>query len=286
MVRLAQLSDFHFTRLPRNPFRLFNKRLFGALNWALSRRQLFDHTPLLHLPSLFKELSVDWALLGGDLTSTALETEFAEGATFARSLNIPTLAIPGNHDHYTPRAFRTKRFYRFFSNPTPGGALTLASDRLEVHSLARGWSLIALDTAQPTGFNAADGLFSEQLEALLQSTLRALPPSEKIVLFNHYPLFLNYRPQLSLHRREALLALLLNEPRIKLYLHGHSHKQSIVDLQQNRLPIICDSGSCAMGGRAGWNLIDLEETGCRVTAYGWENGKWQPLRRELCPWKR
>src|SRR5215510_5762015 len=115
-MRIAQISDFHFTHITWNPFRLFSKRLLGNLNWLLSRKSVFAHGQLDPLPELFRELKVDLVLLGGDLTTTALKEEYKKAKNFVSKISQDWIAIPGNHDHYTYKSWRKKDFYRHFSN--------------------------------------------------------------------------------------------------------------------------------------------------------------------------
>lgn len=289
-MRIAHLSDFHFTHLTFNPFRLFSKRCLGNLNWLLSRKDEFFEEQLQPLPELFKKLQVDLILLGGDFATTALKEEFEKAEQFIAKMHAPWIAIPGNHDCYTKSSFRQKRFYRYFSNPKkkiqdPVDFFTLQDHRLEVHRLFKGWRLIALDTAIPTNFYSSEGFFSERLEELLLEALQLIPEEESIVLFNHYPFFQNDVQQHNLRRGENLQKILENVPRIRLYLHGHTHRHTIADLQESRLPILLDSGSCAQGKKGSWNLIDLEEKGCAISTYRW-NSSWAKIRTEEFLWRR
>src|SRR4051812_31991214 len=97
-LRFAQISDFHWTFAPTNPLTLFPKRIIGTLNWLFNRRANFSHAPLAQLPPLFAKLGVDRVLLGGDFTSTASHREFEAARQFVERLEMPWIAIPGNHD--------------------------------------------------------------------------------------------------------------------------------------------------------------------------------------------
>ena len=192
-MRLAHISDFHFTHLTWNPFRLFSKRALGNLNWIALRRNHFFEGQLDPLPALFEELGVDLVLLGGDFSTTALREEFEKAAQFTQKIKQPWIAIPGNHDHYTHKSSKNKDFYRFFTNPKGRISLPfhLKEDRLEVHELGVGWKLIALDTALETNLYSSEGLFSEELEDSLEKVLKLIPEEESILLLNHYPFFQN-----------------------------------------------------------------------------------------------
>ncbi|MBI3508038.1 MAG: metallophosphoesterase [Chlamydiia bacterium] len=253
------------------------------MNWLWKRKSTFTQQPLESLPSLLTELGVDLVLLGGDFTSSSLPEEFAAAQQFVSQIRQPWIAIPGNHDNYTKRAFRTRRYYDYFSNPTGS---TLRDFGIEIHPLIAPWTLIALDTTLATPPTSSVGYISKELEILLEDALKDLPASTSILLFNHYPFFQNDTPSHNLQRGEALEQLLRRHfPRIRLYLQGHSHRHTIADLQNSGLPIVLDSGCIAMGDQATWNLIDLQTDCCQVTGYLWKE-RWEPFRMETIPWKQ
>lgn len=284
-MRLAQISDFHFTRLTWNPFRLFSKRIVGTLNWVLTRKNSFSEEHLAPLPGLFRDLGVEKILFGGDFTSTALEEEFEAAQNFLHACALPWLAIPGNHDNYTKKADRAKLFYRYFSNPASPFPLSLKEDGLEAHSLGGNWWTVLLDTARPTHFLSSKGFFSSPLEERLRSLLSSLPKDAEIVLFNHYPFFRNDSPSRQLERSEALEQIVKTDRRIRAYLHGHTHRHTIADLQPSALPLVLDSGCIGSKLSSTWNLIDLKEEGCSIQGYRY-NGTWTPFKQATIAWKR
>jgi 3',5'-cyclic AMP phosphodiesterase CpdA len=288
-LRLAQISDFHFTKITWNPFRLLSKRLLGNLNWVFARKNNFSETQLDALPKFLKSLQIDCVLLGGDFTTTSLRTEYERAETFVKSLPAPWLAIPGNHDHYTYRSYRQRHFYRYFTNQRSidhkVDFFTLKDHAIEAHRLVQEWWVIALDTALATNPYASTGLFSEKQEEYLEEILAALPANASILLFNHYPFFQNDIPRHRLVRGVALEAILRKEPRIKAYLHGHSHRHTIADLQPSGLPVILDSGCSADCEKASWNLLEIDNQKLKIDTYRWEN-EWQLSQTREIEWTR
>jgi hypothetical protein len=75
---------------------------------------------------------------------------------------------------------------------------------------------------------------------------------------------------------------------VKLFLHGHSHRQCIADLRSSNLPIILDSGSTAQKHNGTWNLIDITPSGCDIEVYKntYEHGytSWQPVVKSQFKW--
>jgi 3',5'-cyclic AMP phosphodiesterase CpdA len=282
-MRIAQISDLHFTRLTWNPARLFSKRLLANLNWLFYRKNNFSEQQIADLPSLFDELKVDLVLLGGDFSTTSLLEEFDLARQFLSQLKQKWIAIPGNHDNYTYRSDRQKHFYRYFANSPQ--LLNLKDHKIEAHRLTPNLWLIALDTTLATNPYSSQGLFSEKMEQSLKELLALIPQDHSILLFNHYPFFPTENFRHSLQRNTALRTLIQSDPRIRLYLHGHTHRNIIADLQNSNLPIVLDAGSCAQGQKGSWNLIDLTPTGCKVTPYRYQT-RWQPHPTEEFAWTR
>ncbi|HSX10323.1 MAG TPA: metallophosphoesterase [Chlamydiales bacterium] len=289
-MRIAHVSDFHYTHLTWNPFRLLSKRILGNLNWLFLRKKHFFEEQVEPLPALFKSLNVDLILFGGDFTTTSLIEEFEKAGRFVKKCHQPWIAIPGNHDKYTKRSQRSKHFYRYFANKRteiahPVEFFTLKDHAVEAHRVAPHWWIIALDTALATNPYSSEGLLSEKLESHLEEVLKLIPPNDSIIMLNHYPFFQNDVARHNLKRGEALQQILQRHPRIRLYLHGHTHRHTIADLQLSDLPIVLDSGSCAQGRKGAWNLIDLKPHGCTISTYRWDHA-WTKTRTEEFPWTR
>jgi 3',5'-cyclic AMP phosphodiesterase CpdA len=277
-TRIIQISDVHFTHVTLNPLRLLCKRLFGTLNWALNRKDEYSWNQLEQLPALFEELKVDLILLGGDFTTTALEEEFEKARLWVDKLPAPWIAIPGNHDKYTRQSEKEGRFYRYFKNPS------LQRDGLEL-TRCGDYSLIAMDTTIATKIGSSEGLFSPMLEKKLTFLLNSLPQNEPVILFTHYPFFQNDAKKRALIRGKKLEELLCKFPQVRLYLHGHTHRHIIANLQPSHLPVILDSGSAAHTQFGFWNLIDLLPNGCEVTPYRWDQ-QWKPQEKVAIAWTR
>lgn len=290
-MRIAQISDLHFTRNCWNPFRFCSKRLAGMVNWFLFRQKRCSHEQLMTLPALFKTLNVDQVFVCGDLTSTSLPGEFEMAQDFFKKFDQPKLFIPGNHDQYTHGSHREMRFYRFFQNSQspiqhPLQFFSLPKHRIEIHPLRPSWWCIALDTALPTSLTSSNGLFSPTLEKYLEEALRSLPKDDHVIVINHFPFFEN---DISLHRLiggERLRGLLERFTNVRLYLHGHTHRHTIADLRANKLPVILDSGCPIQKPQSSWNLIDCTDRGCSVKGFHWDKGAWAVFKDLSFEWSK
>ena len=285
-MRIVQISDVHVTHVCLNPLRLFSKRFLGILNWLLFRKSNFQPGPLQELPELWKRLSVDLILVGGDLTTTALPSEFKEARWFFSLCALPTLFIPGNHDHYTQRSYRKRRFYRDFRNKGSMEGFSLIEQGVEAHRIAPGWWCLALDTALPTSIFSSNGYFTPEIERHVQAALSLIPKSDRVIVLNHFPFFQNDQPKHRMKRGEDLRAILEQHSNIVLYLHGHTHRHTIADLQGSSLPLILDSGCPVQKDRATWNLIDFSDSGCSVHPYRWQEGQWAQGEERKVQWTR
>ena len=289
-MRIAQISDFHITRMTWNPLRLVSKRLLGVLNFLFTRKGNFSEELLKPLPALFSELKVDLILLGGDFTTTSLHEEFRAAAGFVKRFKEPWIAIPGNHDVYTFASSFRKDFYRYFANKKktishPIDLFTLKSQGVEAHKIGPNWWTVALDTCRATNPYSSQGHLPPKQLRYLEEVLNLIPEADSILLFNHYPFFQNDAERRNLQGGPELEALLKKEPRIRLYLHGHTHRYTIADLQPSALPLILDSGSAAQRKQASWNLLDITDTDCTVTPYHYSEG-WKSLPSQHILWSK
>lgn len=266
-LRIAQISDLHFAALSFNPLQFFSKRCLGNINSLFSRKKVFFHERLLSLASLFKEEQIGHVIVTGDLSTTSHIKEFRQAQQFLKNLesnHLTVHSLPGNHDNYTKRSFKKKIFYRFF-NPLMKDA------GFSVAPLSPGFWLITLDTTLATSLISSHGVFSPELEAKLDQTLQEVPPNDRVILANHFPMFEHESSRKSLRRSEQLRALIQKYPQITFYLHGHTHNHCIADLRSSGLPIILDCGSTPHQ-KGTFHLIEIEKMFYKVKVYRWNEG--------------
>ena len=260
-LRIAHLSDPHFSKISYDLKQFLSKRWIGNLNLYLFRKRSYYTEHLAHLPELIESLKVDSVFITGDFSSTSSKEEFIEGEKFVNAFKergLPTFILPGNHDCYTRSAERKRSFYNVFS------LQSLQDTKVESLPLKNGWWYIGLDCALATPPFCSYGYFSEEMEEHLRSTLSSIPKEQNILICNHFPLFTSRRPNHELSRAKALQALLRSFPQVKLYLHGHDHHPYIIDRQYDGYPLVLNSGSCAHKPEGMFYLIDLFEKECLV----------------------
>lgn len=287
MLRIAHISDLHFAKSCWNLSQFCSKQWLGNANLVFARKRDYLQDHLFSLPALFKRHKVEHVIISGDLSTTSQHEEFAMALKFVASLKekgFEVITIPGNHDQYTKKAYKNKWFYDYF--PSSFGAIedyNLKEHGVAAKQLRDQWWIVALDTALATSLISSRGLFSESIEAKLKEVLNLLPENAHVILVNHFPFFQNSMPRVWLERGPELQALIRTFPKIKFYLHGHSHRHCIADLRADGLPIICDSGSTPHREEGSWNLLELTPKGCSIDVFKWRES-WKKERNVEFLW--
>jgi len=221
-MKLAIFGDVHLYSLALKPWDLLSKRALGQANLWLNRRTHFDPDLLEGLVGRIEAVEPDLLLGAGDLTTTALSSEFAMararlGPLFER---FPSLIIPGNHDRYTFRAARHHRFEQWFEPWCPSG--------YPYHFDAGGLHVVALDATRPNRLFDRGEIGDRQMR-VLAGLLRHIPAGEGVMVLCHYTL--GPPPgggdESTLHRlidEAQLLDTLKLADRPAVYVHGHVHR--------------------------------------------------------------
>jgi len=272
VINLIHISDLHFCNISKNPFQIFSKRFLGTVNHLINRR--YAHDPKICYEFIDKLESSDVVLISGDFTTTSFTKEFSESIKFLKTLvdkGIKVLAIPGNHDQYTKATYKRGDFYRYLGPYIPmksddGLPFHLEKDGLAAIHLANDTYMVLLDTAIYSSYIQSTGEFSKNLEKNLIDLLSMLK-GKRILMANHYPLFLSKSPRHSLKRREALQRILELHTNVEMYLHGHTHVLSLADLRESNLPIVIDAGSLSYTKRSSYNHIQISESSYVVKSY-------------------
>ena len=276
-MKIAHISDLHLSKISYDLRQFFSKRWLGNLNILISRKKKHKEKQLWELLKIWKDLEIDALIVTGDITSTSYEKEFLKAKFFFEKVSeiCPKIYfLPGNHDHYTKKAHKEKIFYQYFENKKekkdyPGKEYALKKDHIEIHPLKPHLWLILLDTALATSLLSSRGCFSKTLERNLISALKKIPENDSVIIANHFPFTKESNIRKTLLRKEFLKKIIEKHPNIRLYLQGHTHRQKILDLREQNLPLILDSGSSSHYKIGSWNLIEINEK-ITVTVYKWE----------------
>jgi predicted MPP superfamily phosphohydrolase len=176
MIKIAHISDLHFSKFSLSPAQFFSKRWLGNLNLLLSRsKEYLNERPFSLIPYL-KQAGVTHVIISGDLTTTSSKKEYQMAEQFVATLKqegMEVFTIPGNHDHYTKQADRAQVFYHSF--PSPSSSLfSLSRHGVAGIPLTTGWHLVLLDTTFASKLTSSNGLFSPTVEKNLKKLLQTI----------------------------------------------------------------------------------------------------------------
>ncbi|OGN62067.1 MAG: hypothetical protein A3F09_02385 [Chlamydiae bacterium RIFCSPHIGHO2_12_FULL_49_11] len=258
-MKFAHISDLHFFAFPESVRELFSKRTLGVCNYLFHRKFRFEHKHLGALKQFFSERGISRLVISGDFTTTAAPREFEKARLFVRDLvdsGMEIYAVSGNHDQYTCGAYTSKRFFQVFGDLIRLEGLyhvNLAQDGAAAIPLSDGWFLIPFETSNHQPLFSSRGYFSDEVEKKLRFILSQIPEDASIVMATHFP-FLPFKfPKAHLENAPALQRLIEEDPRIKLYLHGHRHRQGVYECGCQ----VADAGSITLKNNATLNVIEL-----------------------------
>ena len=277
-VRIAHLSDLHLLSLEGAvPFRLFNKRLTGYLNLRFHRKSVHKPFAVTAAARAIRELRVDHVVITGDVSNLALENEFELVRTFlAEDLGLPAdrvSMVPGNHDHYTAGAHRTRRFARAFAEHLRSDLpeLTPEGETYPYVRLRGPVAIIGLSTALPRPPLVASGrLGVVQLAALERILAHPEVRDRTAVILQHHPIHnassAAKRMLEGLDDAEEEIRILSKLPR-GLLLHGHLHRRvhRRLTTARGRIDAVGSTSASLLHESdermAGFNVYEIESDG-------------------------
>jgi 3',5'-cyclic AMP phosphodiesterase CpdA len=281
-MRIVHLSDIHVWRFTWDPRRLASKRALGMLELLRGRARRFRLERLDAVVARVLELAPDHVLITGDLTTTALPAEFRD----ARRELAPLLAdparvtvVPGNHDRYTGRAWRDRRFEHTFGAFMPATAFPWLR-RIDDET-----GILGLD---PTRFHVtASGLLPlAQLEAAHTLLADSAARPDRLLVACHYPVAAPdpYRHELATKRlanaasvRDWLAGL---GPHV--YCCGHVHAAWAFTPPELPNELCLNAGAPLLADPTGFRLpgfleIALDGPGVEVTHHAWDGASWRAV---------
>jgi 3',5'-cyclic AMP phosphodiesterase CpdA len=266
-VVLAHFSDVHLT-VPQLGwvFRdLASKRFTGWFNLrGLGRGKRFQNAEAV-VRAMIAEFRVrrpDALVFCGDATALGFASELAAAAKSLHvgDLDLPTgMAVPGNHDYYTPPAVSSGAFEREFAPWLEG--VRLDDDPYPFARRVGPLWLVGVNssTANLQPWDASGEVGAAQRERLRR--LLAQIDSGPRVLVTHYPLCLaDGEPETRWHGLRDLdqVVKVAADGGVCLWLHGHRHGAYRVPRpRQAPFPVIC-CGSATQTGRGSYGEYAIE----------------------------
>jgi len=281
-MRIVHLSDIHIWRYTWNARRLMGVRAFWMMELYLGRARRFRLERLGAVVDHVLSLKPDHVVITGDLTTTALPSEYLE----VRRLLAPLLTdplrvtmVPGNHDRTTRRSFRTRRFEGTFGPFMPAASFPW------LRWLDDETAILGLDPTRPH-FSPRGRLPKAQLEKAQALTADPAERPRRLIIACHYPVVAPSRYQRELHFKR-----MVNDQAVRswlvgigphLYCCGHVH--AAWAFQPHSLPnqICLNAGAPLMSDPTGLRLpgfleIGLEEDAVTVTHQAWSGTGWKAV---------
>lgn len=183
-MRIVHLSDIHIWRYDFNPLRLLNKRAFGMLGLVAARARKFRLERLRSVVDRVLSLEPDHILITGDLTTTALASEFEAAREALAELLVDSdrvTVLPGNHDRYTGGSVRSRQFEEWFGAFAPEGRYPW------LRTLDGETSILGLDGTR-SHLSARGHLPAVQLDAARALIDDRNRRPRRLIVASHYPL--------------------------------------------------------------------------------------------------
>lgn len=197
-VYIAQVTDCHLPADPEGAYRGIN--------------------PRLNLEALLEKIRAgrpDLLLLTGDLSEDGSRASYRALKTIFQSLQVPVLALPGNHDD---AALLEATF--------PGSPV----DTISVSNHGA-WQIVRLNSCIP---GAPEGRVSDRAIADLEQHLADNAGRAQLIALHHQPVAVGnpWIDRYPLMNPQPLLQLIDGYPNVKAVVWGHIH-QDFID-QRNR----------------------------------------------------
>ncbi len=169
------------------------------------------------LAGLIERVAPELVIASGDLTNRGRRAEHERAAAFLRSLGLPVLAVPGNHDiPYTfPARFSApwREFEREWETTEP----ELVGAHVHV---------VGLNSVRPWRHQSG-GVGEEQLERVTGRLGEAAPAALRVVVLHHQLIGAPWRSRKKpVARRNHVLARLVDSG-AELIVGGHIHQATV-----------------------------------------------------------
>jgi 3',5'-cyclic AMP phosphodiesterase CpdA len=245
----------------------------------IKRARRFRLERLAHVVERVSGLDPDHILISGDLTTTALPSEFrAAREALDPWLGDPERAtiIPGNHDRYTRIAARDRHFEETF------GAFAAAPDYPWLRPIAERTAILGLDPTR-SGWTARGRLPASQLKEAEALAAEARSAGTRLMVACHYPI--DAPPQ---HRGELRPKRMSNADEVgrwlstvgpHLYCCGHVHRAWAFNPPSVPEQLCLNAGAPLLRDSSGdsppgFLEIVLDDADVRVDHHFWDGRDW------------
>jgi 3',5'-cyclic AMP phosphodiesterase CpdA len=282
-VRILHFSDIHLglgvRRVPLADWP--GKRFAGGANLIRGRGRRFADAAekTRRMVRLARELKADFVVCTGDLTALATEAEMLAAQMILQPLleTDRILVIPGNHDLYTWRDVRQRRFENRFRSSLRSDLPDLCTDgpwpivRLPFPDTA----IVAVNSARPNRapWKSSGRVPDAQVSGLEMALADPRVAGRFVFLLTHYaPCRADGSPDSREHGLENVDQVVAAAGRIErgAWLCGHIHTTFWQELPGFSGDIFC-AGSATLEGREGFWVFDSSEGEAEWSA---RRGRW------------
>ncbi len=229
---IIHISDLHFHTYPKNFHELKSKRLIGMLNSIFRRARQFPIDRSEKLVEKIRKMKCDHLVISGDLTQLSLESEFSLARKTLDPLlknNSRVTIIPGNHDRYVSQSLSNDLFKKYFGE-------FFGKEEIHLQEINSDWIIIGWDSVHPNDWFTASGTVRRSTLIETEKIIRSFSKDKKFIIVNHYPLTFPANWKLDhFHELYNLIPVqkwVLRFSQIRLYLHGHIHKNWVHQLSR------------------------------------------------------
>ena len=229
---IIHISDLHFHTYPKNFHELKSKRVIGMLNSIFRRARQFPIDRSEKLVEKISKMKCDHLVISGDLTQLSLESEFSLARKTLDPLlknNSRVTIIPGNHDRYVSQSLSNDLFKKYFGD-------FFGKEEIHLQEINSDWIIIGWDSVHPNDWFTASGTVRRSTLIETEKIIRSFSKDKKFIIVNHYPLTFPANWKLDhFHELYNLLPVqkwVLRFSQIRLYLHGHIHKNWVHQLSR------------------------------------------------------
>ena len=194
-ILIAQITDCH---LPADPQQKY--------------RGIKPHKNLKKLLKKVRAMKPDLLLASGDLSEDGSRSSYQALKAYFRPLNIPVLALPGNHDNA-----------QMLAELFPGSPVDTISA-----SEHGPWQIVRLNSCLP---GKPEGLLSKKTLLDLEEFLTLHDCDPIVIVLHHQPVAIN-SPWIDKYRLlepEAFLLVIDQHPNVKAVVWGHVHQEYEAD---------------------------------------------------------
>ncbi len=267
---IIHISDLHFHSYPHKLVEFNAKRVLGSINLLFRRAREFPIKRAELLVERINQMKWDHLVISGDITQLSLEREFS----LARETIDPLLnkkdrvtIIPGNHDRYFDNQIGEDLFAKYFGE---------FFGKNEIHSskINDDWHLLGWDSTHHNDLRTSSGTVKISTIRATENFIQNLSDKTKFIIANHFPL--TFPEGWKIDRSHELYNLvpvrnwILQNPQIRLYLHGHIHTNWVHSLSRDLAPdltLVNSAASCSKlytGQISSFHQIVLEDNNVKV----------------------